>query len=115
MARIHTTAAALVVLFGALHIALTPVFFEEFAMRVMWYVAQGLLGIVMGFLNLATARTGWSDRTSALLCHTANGLGVLFVCLYATVDPTPPSYVAILLFLALFGSALAIDRRRVDA
>ena len=60
MRTLHRTASALVVLLGVVHIALAPVFFEEFTMRVMWYVAQGLLGIVLGFLNFATARSAWA-------------------------------------------------------
>jgi hypothetical protein len=105
----------LVILLGGVHVSMTPVFFDGFEMQAMWYVAQGLLAAVIGIVNLIAARTAWRDRTTALLCHVANGIGLAFIALYSVVDPEVPSYVAIVLFVVLFTSALALDQRRSRA
>ena len=110
MPRVHKTATAFVILFGIVHIAMAPVFFDEFAMRVMWYVAQGLMGVVVGLLNIAAVRVGWRDRVTTRLCHLANCLCLVFGVLYSTVDRALPSYVGTLLFAVLSVSALAVDR-----
>ena len=112
MTRIHQITTALVILLGVVHVALTPVFFDEFTMRVMWYVAQGLMGIVVGFLNIAAARTDWRDPVTARLCHLANGLCLLFVGLYSVVDRALPSHIGIVLFALVTVSGLVLDRRR---
>jgi hypothetical protein len=69
----------------------------------------------IGFLNVAAARVAWRDRITALLCHSANGLGLAFVALYSAVDRALPSYVGIVLFVFLLTSALVLDRREAGA
>ena len=111
MKRIHQILTALVILLGVVHVAMTPVFFDEFAERVMWFVAQGLMGIVVGFLNIAAARAAWRDPVTTRLCHLANGLSLVFIGLYTVVDRALPSWVGIGLFVLLTISALVLDRQ----
>jgi hypothetical protein len=111
---LHKIVTLFVILLGVVHLGLTPLFFNELTTYVMWYVAQGLLAVVIGFLNLATARAAWRDPFTARLCHGANGLGLVFIALYSIVDASPPSMVAMVLFVLLFLSALALHRRNAE-
>ncbi len=107
---LHRAFTVLVLVLGVVHIALTPVFFDELAMRTMWYVAQGLMAIFLAFLNLAAERAGWRDRLVTACCLWANGLALAFVVLYAQVDRAIPSWVAIALIAGVAVTALRLSR-----
>lgn len=111
MTLVHKIATVLVILLGVVHVTMTPVFFDEFVVRVMWYVAQGLMGIFVGFLNIAAVRTAWRDSVTNRLCHLANGLCLVFGLFYSMVDRALPSYIALALFAVLSTSALVGDRQ----
>jgi hypothetical protein len=100
----------LIILLGVVHIVLTPVWFDEFVMRVMWYIAQGLMAILVGFVNIMAARNRWHDPVTVRLCHTANLLGLGFVVIYSFVDPAPPSYAAIAILVGVVIGALSSTR-----
>ena len=107
MKNTHVFATYALIVLGVIHIGMAPVFFDEFTMRVMWYVAQGLMGAFVAFLNIACRQLEWREPRIAALTHLANMLGLLFAILYATVDPSPPSFVGIGLFVILGGAGLA--------
>lgn len=111
MRTVHQVSTALIILLGVVHVVLTPVWFDEFVMRVMWYVAQGLMAILVGFVNIIAVRNRWQDTITVRLCHTANLLGLTFAVVYSFVDPTLPSYAAIMIFLGLVVAGLATSRR----
>ena len=115
MRTVHWFATLALVVLSAVHIGMAPVFFEQFTMRVMWYVAQGLMGVYVAFLNLACRRLEWREPATAALTHVANLTGLIFAILYATVDCSPPSFLAIGLFALLGGAGLAVWRARRKA
>ncbi|MCH8956750.1 hypothetical protein IIA28_15735 [candidate division KSB1 bacterium] len=49
--KLCTISAYIFILGGVIHSSLAFVFFDEFSMRVMWFVSQGLMGIFLGFLT----------------------------------------------------------------
>ncbi len=111
----HGIATYGLIALGAIHIAMAPVFFEQFTMRVMWYAAQGLMGVFAAFLNLACRRLHWREPQIAALTHLANLLGLIFAMLYVTVDTSPPSFAAIGLLAVLGASGLVLWRRQTKA
>lgn len=113
MPAVHRVSIALIILLGVVNIAVAPIWFDEFAMRVMWYVAQGLMAVCLGLVNIMAIRSRWLDRVTARLCHTANVLGLTFGVTYSLVDPTPPSYAAIVIMLGLLVGGLSSGRRTV--
>ena len=112
MKTVHRLATLALVVLAAVHIGMAPVFFDQFTMRVMWYVAQGLMGVFVAFLNLACRRLEWREPGTAALTHVANLMGLVFAILYATVDSSPPSFLAIGLFALLGVAGLATWRAR---
>jgi hypothetical protein len=105
----HGLAALALVVLAVVHVGMAPVFFDQLTMRVMWYVAQGLMGVFAAFLNFACRRLEWSDPGTAALTHVANLLGLVFAIVYATVDSSPPSFLAIGLFALLGGTGVVVS------
>ena len=110
MGKVHKMAIYALILLSVVHIGMTQIFFDQFTMRVMWYVAQGLMGLFVSFLNIACRRLDWDEPIIVKLTHLANILGLTFVMFYAVVDTSPPSFVAIGLFVILTGSAFILSR-----
>jgi hypothetical protein len=104
---VHGVATYALLVFGVIHVTMAPVFFEQFSMRVMWYVAQGLMGVFVAFLNFSCRRLHWREPRIAGMTHLANLLGLVFAVLYATVDPSLPSYFGIGVFALLAGAGLS--------
>jgi hypothetical protein len=110
MRTVHKAASFLVIALGTIHVLMTPVFFDQFTMRVMWFVAQGVMGIFLGLLNVVAWRAAWRDQVGARLCHLSNLIGTAFIVLYSTVDRAPQSFAAIALFAVLTSSGLVAAR-----
>ena len=114
MKRAHLLATYALAALGITHVGMAPVFFDDFSMQVMWYVAQGLMGLFVAFLNMASGRLSWREARIAALTHVANLLCLVFAVLYATTDPSAPSFVAVGLLVVLGGAGLAAWRARTD-
>ena len=84
-----------------LHIALTPVFFNTIKPSTMWFVGMGLMGVFVGFLNLAAWKAGESRPLVFGLCKLANGIVTLFFVAYSFVDRDAPSYLVLSVFFLL--------------
>jgi len=101
MRTAHKIAAYLVIAAGVIHIALTPVFFETFTIRVMWFISMGMMGIFLGFLNVAFWRTEGRDSVVLMLSGISNLIATAFVICYIFIDRDPQNYVVLVLFLFL--------------
>ena len=57
MARtIHAIASYLLIALGAVHTALTPVFYARLTPNAMWFAGAGLAMVFAGFLNVTLSR-----------------------------------------------------------
>ena len=101
MRTTYKIATYLVIALGAIHVALTPVFFDTFTIRVMWFISMGMMGIFLGFLNVAFWRTEGRDSIVLMLCRISNLIATAFVICYIFVDRDPQNYVILVLFLFL--------------
>lgn len=84
-----------------IHISLTPILFDQFSMRVMWFVGVGLMGIFLGFLNIAYWRTAGNDSIVRNLCISANCISIIFGTVYLFVDRDPQGFLVVALFIYL--------------
>jgi len=62
----------LVIIISLIHIGITPIIFDEFTMRVGWFIGVGLMGIFLGFLNISYWRSAGNDSLIKWLCLSAN-------------------------------------------
>lgn len=111
MRIVHKVTAYLIVSMGIIHILVTPFIFDQFTMRVMWFVAQGVMGVYLGFLNILLWRSSWQDRIGVRICQISNMIGTVFVVLYSIVDRALQSFVGIIVMLFLTVSALKVSRK----
>lgn len=115
MRWVHGISIFALIVLSLVHVGMTPVFFGKFAMQVMWYVAQGLMGLLIAFLNLAVRRISWSEPGVVGMTRAANLLGLAFAVLYATVDLSIPSLVAVGLFAVIVVSEIGTARGSLSA
>ena len=101
----------LVIAVSAVHMALSSVFFETFTMRVMWFISMGMMGIFLGFLNIAFWRTEGRDRVVLMLSRISNLLATAFAFCYIFIDRDPQNYIVLVLFMFLTTTFFLTTRR----
>jgi uncharacterized membrane protein len=101
MRTAYKIATYLVIAVGVVHIALSPVFFGTFTMRVMWFISMGMMGIFLGFLNVAFWRTDGRDGVVLRLSRISNLMATAFAVFYIFIDRDPQNYIGLILFLFL--------------
>jgi len=69
--------AVLILLLGAVHISVAPVFGGGYDAAGMWFLSGGLMFILLGLMNLA--RTGSAGSAARWAALGANVLGLAFV------------------------------------
>ncbi len=98
---IHRTSALLLTALGAVHTALTPVFYGRFSLGALWFAGSGLTMVFLGFLNIILERDAGKDRLVRGLCYVANVLTVAFGCLIVVVDSEPQVIFGLVLLILL--------------
>jgi hypothetical protein len=78
MKTVDRITAVLIVLLGAIHACLAPVFRGRYDGAGMWFLSGGLMLIFLGLLNLA--RTGSPGAAARWAAVAANLLALAFVC-----------------------------------
>lgn len=97
----YKLAIYLVIILGVVHMAATPLIFQDVKPSMMWFISMGLQGVVLGLLNLIFLRTQQADKASLRMNLIANAVVTIFVLVYAFIDHDIQSYVAVFLFLGL--------------
>ena len=113
--KLCTIAAYIFILGGVIHSSLSFVFFNEFSMRVMWFVSQGLMGIFLGFLNLVVLRVKQLDNYTFWVTNLANILALLFVAFYLQVDKDPQGYMLAGVLILMTVGAWTSNHKSVNA
>lgn len=90
----------LIIAVGVVHVSLTPVFFDQFTMKVGWFIGVGLMGIFLGFLNIANWRSNF-DLHVRRLCIAANTASIIYGAMNLFVDKDPQGYLVVGLFIYL--------------
>lgn len=107
---LHKTCAWLLVALGAVHAALTPMFYGRLSLGAMWFLGSGLTMIFLGFLNVTLGRGAGSDRLARTLCHIANLLCTIFGFLLVTLDSEPQVVIGLVLIVLMTVTAFLLKR-----
>jgi len=99
----------LVIIMSLIHIGITPIIFDEFTMRVGWFIGVGLMGIFLGFLNISYWRTAGNDELIKWLCLSANIIALFYSILVITVDQDPQGFFVVALFVYLTFSSIYLS------
>lgn len=96
---VYKIAAYLVVLLGIIHLALTPVFFHQFGIDVLWFAGMGMGIIFLGNLNLLVLL---ARRTAFyLMAITSNIMALLLMGLILSINPAMQAYIGLGLLLVI--------------
>lgn len=109
---LHKTCAWLLVALGAVHAALTPMFYGRFSLSAMWFLGSGLTMIFLGFLNITLGRNAGRDRLAKILCNIANILCTGFGFLLVTVDSEPQVIFGLVLIILMTATAFMLREKR---
>ena len=98
----------LLIALGAVHTALTPVFYGRFTLNALWFAGSGLAMLFVGFLNIALSRDVGRDRLIRILCYVANLLTVFFGFLMVTQNREPQVIFGFVLIVLMTTTAFFI-------
>lgn len=87
----YKIAAYLLVLLGIVHIALTPMFFRQFGLDVLWFAGTGLGLVFLGNLNLIvmlSRRSGFY-----MMAITSNIMALLLMILILSMNPSLQAWI----------------------
>jgi hypothetical protein len=105
---VHKVSAWLLVALGAVHTALTPMFYGRFTLGALWFAGSGLAMVFLGFLNITFGRAGVRDRLVRVLCYIANLLCTVFGIMFVTLDMEPQVIFGLLLIAMLTVTAFML-------
>lgn len=104
MRLLQKITAYLLVVMGIVHIALTPMFFRQFGLDVLWFAGTGLALIFLGNINLMvliSRRSGFY-----MMAITSNIMALLLVVVILSMNPSIQAYISFILVLLLTLSAV---------
>jgi hypothetical protein len=107
---LHAVASYLLIALGAVHTALTPVFYGRLTPNAMWFAGSGLAMIFVGFLNIVLSRGAGRDTLSRVLVYVANLLTLGFGSVTVYLDGEPQVILGMLLILTITVSAFLLKR-----
>jgi hypothetical protein len=99
MRIVYKISAYLVVLLGIAYMVLTPFFFRQFGMDVLWFAGTGLGFIFLGNLNLivmVSKRSGFY-----MMAITSNIMALLLSILILSTNAAAQSYLSLAIVLVL--------------
>ncbi len=105
----YTIVTYLIIAVGIVHVSLTPVFFDQFTMKVGWFIGVGLMGIFLGFLNIANWRSNY-DLHVRRLCIVANAASIVYGVMNLFVDKDPQGYLVVALFVYLTFASYVVSK-----
>lgn len=106
----HAVASSLLIALGAVHTALTPVFYERLTPNAMWFAGAGLAMIFVGFLNVVLSRGAVRDTLSRVLVYVANVLTLAFGSVTVYLDGEPQVIFGMLLIATITVCAFLLKR-----
>jgi hypothetical protein len=107
---IHSIASYLLIALGAVHTALTPVFYGRLTPNAMWFAGAGLAMIFVGFLNVLLSRGAGRDTPSRVLVYVANLLTLAFGAVTVALDGEPQVIFGMLLIATITVTAFLLKR-----
>ena len=84
---------------GVIHMALTPVFYDQFSVDALWFVGTGLALVFLGLLNIVGERI--FEPWVLNICIAANVVGLIYGLLIVIVLPEFQAFVSLMIFLAV--------------
>lgn len=107
---VHSIASYLLIALGAMHTALTPVFYSRLTPNAMWFAGAGLAMVFVGFLNVILSRGAGRDTPSRALVYVANLLTLGFGSVTVYLDGEPQVVFGMLLIATITVSAFLLKR-----
>ncbi|NIM15919.1 MAG: hypothetical protein GTO45_28295 [Candidatus Aminicenantes bacterium] len=100
----YKVVAYLLILLGAIHTALTPMFYNEFSLGALWFAGAGLALIYLGLLNIVAERI--YQNWILTICIVANLIGTAFCVLIMFILHEIQAIIGLILFLAITISSI---------
>lgn len=107
---VHSIASYLLIALGAVHTALTPVFYTPLTPNAMWFAGAGLAMVFAGFLNVILSRGAGRDSLARWLMHVANLLVLAFGAMTVFLDSEPQVVFGMLLIATITVTAFLLKR-----
>ena len=108
---IHDIASYLLIALGAVHTALTPVFYGRLTPNAMWFAGAGLAMVFVGFLNVILSRGAGRDSLARWLVYVANLLTLAFGAVTVVLDSEPQVIFGMLLIATITVAAFLLKVR----
>lgn len=90
---LNYAAIALILLLGAVHVILTPLFYKTFDLSTLWFAGTGLAFVFLGIINISSIRS--SDKTTRILCILCNAIAVIYGILVVIKLCKPHAYISL--------------------
>lgn len=103
MLTFYKIVSYLIMITGAIHTIMTPVFYSTFSIDAVWFAGTGLSLVFLGLLNLSAIQA----RISIIftICIVANLIGAIYSVLIVIALREPQAYGALVIVVAaLIGS-----------
>ena len=107
---VHSIASYLLIALGAVHTALTPVFYTPLTPNAMWFAGAGLAMVFAGFLNVILSRGAGRDSLARWLVYIANLLVLAFGAMTVFLDSEPQVVFGMLLIATITVTAFLLKR-----
>ncbi|HKL38411.1 MAG TPA: hypothetical protein VJ876_05900 [Bacteroidales bacterium] len=99
MRTVYKISAYLTVLLGIAYIVLTPFFFRQFGLDVLWFAGTGLAFIFLGNLNLMVMLSNRSGFY--MMAITSNIMALLLTALILTTNAAAQSFLSLAITVVL--------------
>lgn len=97
---LNYVAITIILLLGALHVILTPLFYKTFDINTLWFAGAGLSFLFLGIVNVSRIRS--TDGTIKVLCVLVNTIGLIYCILIFTIIAKIQVYVTLFILVLLF-------------
>lgn len=104
MLTFYKIVSYLVVITGAIHTIMTPVFYSTFSIDTVWFAGTGLSLVFLGLLNLSAINAGIS--TIFTICIAANIICTIYSIIIVIALREPQSYGALVILIAALISSI---------
>lgn len=100
MEKSYKISVYLLILLGAIHCGLTPLFYKTLNADLLWYFGTGLAYLFMGLYNLASIKVKVKRITQIAVI--LNFIGTIFILFIAYILRDPQAYIALVLVFFIF-------------
>lgn len=109
--KIDFVFSAILVILGAVHIVMTPVFYKVFNLNSLWFAGTGLSFLFLGLMNFIRIQT--HETFNHQVCAAGNTAALIY-CVLIVIKMTEPQAFISLLDLATLWIFSLMDLKQVN-